>query len=67
MNNLLNEYKVYIDMLYNNDGINNIFNTGNFEISDNDNHQSLSYKDKDGLGNTLYTSKIPSEIQNNVK
>ena len=67
MNNLLNEYKVYIDMLYNNDGINNIINTGNFEISDNDNHQSLSHKDKDGLGNTWYTSKIPSEIQNNVK
>ena len=68
MNDLLNEYKVYIDMLYNNDGINNnIINTGNFEINDNDNHQSLSHKDKDGSGNTCYTSKIPSGIQNNVK
>ena len=69
MNDLLNEYKVYIDMLYNNDGINNyIINTGNFEINDNnDIHQSLRYKDRDGSGNTCYTSKIPFGIQNNVK
>ena len=68
MNDLLNEYKVYIDMLNNSDRMsNNNINTGNFEINDNSNHQSLSHKDKDGSGNTWYTSKVPSGIQNNVK
>ena len=69
MNDLLDEYKVYIDMLYNNEGIdNNInINIGNIEINDNSNQQSLSHKDKDGSGNTWYTSKISSGIQNNAK
>ena len=69
MNDLLNDYKVYIDMLSSNEGIyNNInINSGNFEINDNSNHQSLSHKDKDGSGNTWYTSKLSSGIQNNVK
>ena len=69
MNDLLNEYKVYIDMLSNNEGINNNINinSGNFEINDNSNHQSLSHKDKEGSGNTWYTSKLSSGIQNNVK
>ena len=67
MNDLLNEYKVYIDMLYNNDGINNHLHNGSSEINDNSNsnQQSLSHKDKDGSGNTWYTSKISSGIQNN--
>ena len=69
MNDLLNDYKVYIDMLSSNEGINNNINinSGNFEINDNSNHQSLSHKDKDGSGNTWYTSKLSSGIQNNVK
>ena len=69
MNDLLNDYKVYIDMLSSNEGINNNINinSGNFEINDNSNHQSLSHKDKDGSGNTWYTSKLYSGIQNNVK
>ena len=69
MNDLLNDYKVYIDMLSSNEGINNNINinSGHFEINDNSNHQSLSHKDKDGSGNTWYTSKLSSGIQNNVK
>ncbi len=67
MNDLLNEYKVYIDMLYYNDGISNHLNNGSSEINDNSNsnQQSLSHKDKDGSGNTWYTSKISSGVQNN--
>ena len=67
MNDLLNEYKVYIDMLYNNDVINNHLHNGSSEINDNSNsnQQSLSHKDKDGSGNTWYTSKISSGIQVN--
>ena len=53
MNELLNEYQVYIDKLNENDRNNNI----NMEINDNSNHQSLSHKDKDGSGNTWYSSK----------
>ena len=37
MNNLLDEYKVYIDMLYNNEGITNNINIGNPDINDNSN------------------------------
>ena len=62
MNNLLNEYKVYIDMLSNNEGIKNI---GNIEDNSNSNQPSLSHKDKDNSGNTWYTSKISSGIQVN--
>ena len=53
MNELLNEYQVYIDKLNENDRNNNI----NMEINDNSNQQSLSHKDKDGSGNTWYSSK----------
>ena len=53
MNELLNEYQVYIDKLNENVRNNNI----NMEINDNSNHQSLSHKDKDGSGNTWYSSK----------
>ena len=53
MNELLNEYQVYIDKLNDNVRNNNI----NMEINDNSNHQSLSHKDKDGSGNTWYSSK----------
>lgn len=53
MNELLNEYQVYIDKLNENVRNNNI----NIEINDNSNHQSLSHKDKDGSGNTWYSSK----------
>ena len=70
MNDLLNEYKVYIDMLYNNDGINNninINNGNNFEINGNSTHQSLNHKDKTGSENTCFTSKVSSGIQNNIK
>ena len=65
MNDLLNEYKDYIDMLYNNDGIMNNLNMGNMEDNSNSNQPSLSHKDKDGSGNTWYTSKISSGIQIN--
>ena len=65
MNNLLNEYKVYIDMLSNNEGIKNNINIGNIEDNSNSNQQSLSHKDKDNSGNTWYTSKISSGIQVN--
>ena len=37
MNDLLDEYKVYIDMLYNNKGITNNINIGNPDINDNSN------------------------------
>ena len=53
MNELLNEYQVYIDKLNENVRNNNI----NMEINDNSNQQSLSHKDKDGSGNTWYSSK----------
>jgi peptidoglycan hydrolase CwlO-like protein len=53
MNELLNEYQVYIDKLNENVRNNNI----NLEINDNSNHQSLTHKDKDGSGNTWYSSK----------
>ena len=53
MNELLNEYQVYIDKLNDNVRNNNI----NMEINDNSNQQSLSHKDKDGSGNTWYSSK----------
>ena len=53
MNELLNEYQVYIDKLNENVRNNNI----NMEINDNSNHQSLSHKDKDWSGNTWYSSK----------
>ena len=53
MNELLNEYQVYIDKLNDNVRNNNI----NMEINDNSIHQSLSHKDKDGSGNTWYSSK----------
>lgn len=56
MNDLLNEYQVYIDMLNNNDRNNHI---------DNSNQQSLSHKDKDGSGNTWYSSKTNSGNQPN--
>ena len=56
MNELLNEYQVYIDMLNNNDRNNHI---------DNSNQQSLSHKDKDGSGNTWYSSKTNSGNQPN--
>ena len=65
MNDLLNEYQVYIDMLNNNERINNNINIGNMEINDNSNQQSLSHKDKDGSGNTWYTSKTNSGNQKN--
>ena len=56
MNDLLNEYQVYIDILNNNDRNNHI---------DNSNQQSLSHKDKDGSGNTWYSSKTNSGNQPN--
>ena len=58
MNDLLTEYQVYIDMLNNNDRISN-----NINLDDNSNQQSLSHKDKDGSGNTWYTSKTNSGNQ----
>ena len=56
MNDLLNEYQVYIDILNNNDRNTHI---------DNSNPQSLSHKDKDGSGNTWYSSKTNSGNQPN--
>ena len=56
MNDLLNEYQVYIDILNNNDRNTHI---------DNSNQQSLSHKDKDGSGNTWYSSKTNSGNQPN--
>ena len=56
MNELLNEYQVYIDILNNNDRNTHI---------DNSNPQSLSHKDKDGSGNTWYSSKTNSGNQPN--
>ena len=71
MNDLLNEYKEYIDKLNSTNGINpkgekvEISNSSN----SNSNKQSLNQKDKCGLGNTWYSSKFSgnhiNEINNN--
>ncbi len=69
MNDLLNEYKVYIDMLNTTDGINSNINNGNIDINDNSNSnkQSISQKDKDGSGNTWYTSKSSGNQINGIQ
>ena len=54
MNDLLSEYKIYIDMLKQTEGINN---NKNNEINDNSNSKKQSLNQKECSGNTWHSSK----------
>jgi len=62
VNELLNEYQEYIDLLNNNKSTTNNINSND---NSNSNKQSLSSKDKDESSNTLHSSKNSFKKQQN--